>query len=82
MASPFRAVWKESGEYVFTTGENHTTAELLEFNNIGSREYFRDLTMDLQKLESLKITQQVAASCCLYMHTRDGNFVGLSRTCE
>lgn len=82
MASPFRTVWKESGEYVLTTGDTHTTAEQLEFSNLGSKEYFRDMTMDLQKFEALWIIQQVASSLCLYLHTRDGDFVGLSRTCE
>ena len=82
MASPFRAIWKESGEYVLTTGDNHTTAEQVEFNNIGVQEYFVDLTMDLQQFETTWVIQGLVGSLSLYIPTKDGRLVGMSRTGE
>ena len=80
MPHSFKSVWKETDDYVFTTGENHTPAEQLEFNNVGFANYFVDMTMDVSQFENLTVQLNFAFSLCLYMHTKDGEFVGFSRT--
>jgi hypothetical protein len=83
MTSPFRNTWKETEKWIFTTGDHHTTNELIDFNNLGWVGYFSSLEVDTNRFEDTFVTQLgLKGSLSLYMHTKDGQFVGLCRTCK
>jgi hypothetical protein len=80
--SPIRTIYKSTDDYIYTTGDTHTVTEQLAFHNAAGKDYFVDMTLDLTGFENAIITQNsLRPSLCLYMHTKAGDFVGLSRTC-
>jgi hypothetical protein len=82
-ASNFRKIYKQTDEYVFTTGDSHTLDEQVEFANVGSEGYYVDMTMTPKQFETFVIIQQnYAPSLSVFMHTTDGELVGFSRTGE
>jgi hypothetical protein len=83
MGLPLRDIWKETDKWIFTTGDHYASTELVEFNNVAFREYYSDITVDINRFEDVFITQLgLKGSLSLYMHTKDGEFVGFSRTCK
>ncbi|KAG2177218.1 hypothetical protein INT43_007875 [Umbelopsis isabellina] len=66
--------------YTYTSGLDHTLRQLVEFNNVAFQGYLKDMTLSPEVFELFLVPQHVVHGLSVYMHTSDGEFVGLSRT--